>query len=98
MQWTGICFLFFLSGFNALVNEILWQRHLYLILGVSTAATSAVLAAFMLGLAGGAIIFGPIADRCARPLRVYGLLEGGVELVFAADSQLRTDAITWRRD
>jgi spermidine synthase len=77
-----MCFLFFLSGFSALVNEILWQRHLYLILGVSTAATSAVLAAFMLGIAGGALIFGPIADRCARPLHIYGLIEGGV--AFAA--------------
>ena len=42
MRWPGICFLFLLSGFSALANEILWQRHLYLILGVSTAATSAV--------------------------------------------------------
>jgi len=84
MRWTGICFLFFLSGFSALVNEILWQRHLCLILGVSTPAASAVLAAFMLGIAGGAFIFGPIADRCAHPLRIYGLLEGGVALAALA--------------
>jgi spermidine synthase len=76
--------MFFLSGFSALVNEILWQRYLHLTLGVTTAATSAVLAAFMLGMAGGALIFGPIADRCACPWRLYGLLEGGVALAAVA--------------
>ena len=48
----GILFLlFFLSGASALVYELVWQRLLHLVFGVSTLATSAVLAAFMGGLA-----------------------------------------------
>jgi spermidine synthase len=70
--------LFFLSGASALIYELIWQRLLNLVFGVSTLAVSAVLAAFMGGLALGGLLFGRRADRTAHPLRLYAWLEGGI--------------------
>jgi spermidine synthase len=67
--------LFFLSGVSALIYELAWQRMLTLVFGVSTLSVSAVLAAFMGGLALGGFAFGKIADRVQRPLRLYACLE-----------------------
>jgi spermidine synthase len=75
----GILFcLFFLSGCCALVYELVCQRYLNLIFGVSTLSVSAVLAAFMGGLALGGLLFGRLADRTGKPLRIYAMLEGGI--------------------
>jgi spermidine synthase len=70
--------LFFLSGVSALIYELVWQRLLTLVFGVSTLSVSAVLAAFMGGLALGGLLFGRRADRTARPLRCYAWLEAGI--------------------
>jgi spermidine synthase len=67
-----------LSGATALVYEIVWARRLTLVLGSTTSAASAVLAAFMFGLAAGALLVGWRADASARPLRWYGVLELGI--------------------
>jgi spermidine synthase len=67
-----------LSGFTALVYEIVWARRLALVLGSTTSAASAVLSAFMFGLAAGAILVGWRADSSRRPLRWYGVLELGI--------------------
>jgi spermidine synthase len=72
--------LFFLSGVSAVTCELAWQRQLNLLFGVSTLSVSAVLAAFMGGLAGGGLLFGRLADRSARPLRLYAFLELGIGL------------------
>ncbi|MBI3000124.1 MAG: fused MFS/spermidine synthase, partial [Deltaproteobacteria bacterium] len=69
---------FFLSGATALVYEIVWMRMLGLIFGHTVYAVTTVLTAFMAGLALGAFVFGRVIDRRERPLRVYGLLEGGI--------------------
>jgi spermidine synthase len=70
--------LFALSGVSALIYELIWQRQLNLVFGVSTLAVSAVLAAFMGGLALGSLIFGRLADRTHRSLALYALLEAGI--------------------
>src|SRR5262249_38903296 len=70
--------LFFLSGTAALVLETVFLRQLTWLAGSAVTATSLVLAAFMGGLALGAAVFGTVADRTARPLALYGLLELGV--------------------
>src|SRR5262245_57623847 len=72
--------LFFLSGASALIYEIAWQRSLNLIFGVGTLSVSAVLAAFMGGLAFGGMLSGRWADRARHPLRVYALLEAGIAI------------------
>jgi len=70
--------LFFLSGNAALIYEVLWTRQLGLVFGATTQAASAVLAAYMAGLALGAATGGRWADRTANPLRLFGVLEAGI--------------------
>lgn len=69
--------LFFLSGFASLVLEGVLLRELTWLVGSAVVATTLVLAAFLAGLALGALTFGAVADRYARPLRLYGFLEVG---------------------
>lgn len=57
-----VLLLFFLSGVSALIYEVSWVRLLSLSFGVSVYAVSAVLTAFMGGLALGAWIFGRITN------------------------------------
>ena len=66
-----------LSGAAALIYETAWTRQLGLLMGHTAAATSSVLAAFMLGLAAGAAVGGRVAARVtpAAALRTYAGLE-----------------------
>src|SRR5438477_7739510 len=75
-NFLAICFLF--SGATGLIYEVLWARMLGLVFGATTIAISAVLAAFMGGLALGSEIAGRAGTRLRRPLRAYGLIEVGV--------------------
>ena len=69
--------LFAVSGAAALIYEVVWTRLLTLYLGHGLAAASAVLAAFMGGLAAGAGAAGRTAGRFspAQAMRVYAGLE-----------------------
>lgn len=71
----AVWFLFFFSGATGLIYEVLWTRDLGLILGNTVESLTAVLTAFMSGLAVGSVIAGRLAKRVRRPLLVYGLLE-----------------------
>ena len=71
-------FLFFLSGFSALVYQVVWARQLALVFGNTTQAVSAILTIFFAGLAFGSWFFGRLIDRIKRQLLIYGLLELGV--------------------
>ncbi|MHA1109244.1 MAG: fused MFS/spermidine synthase, partial [Alphaproteobacteria bacterium] len=53
-------------------------------LGITTYAHTAVVCAFLLGLALGARLLGVRADRHERPLRLYAWLEAGIGLYAAA--------------
>lgn len=66
-----------LSGFAALLYEIVWTRLLTLHLGHTVAAVSTVLAAFLGGLGVGALIGGGAAARRApqQALRLFAALE-----------------------
>ena len=77
-----IFLLFFLSGFTALLYEVVWQRLLHLTFGLSTYAVTTVTASFMLGLALGYLLG---KSRCLvryHSLVVYGVAEGLIS-VFA---------------
>ena len=69
--------IFAVSGAAALIYEVVWTRLLTLHLGHGLAAASAVLAAFMGGLAAGAGAAGRVAGRFSpsHALRVYAGLE-----------------------
>src|SRR5579862_7551831 len=71
-------FIFFLSGASGLVYEVIWVRLTGLVFGNTAHAIATVLSAFMAGLALGSWKLGRQADRVARPLRAYGLLEIGI--------------------
>jgi len=71
-----IFFLFFLSGFTALLYEVVWQRLLHLTFGLSTYAVTVVTASFMLGLALGYLLGQNRRLTRYHPLVVYGVAEG----------------------
>lgn len=71
---------FFLSGVSALVYQIVWVRMLTLTFGSTAFAVSAVLSAFMGGLALGSYFFGRISDKVKSPVLFYIVLEIGIGL------------------
>jgi spermidine synthase len=70
--------LLFLSGFAALVYQVLWMRELAIVFGNSAQAAAVDLAVFFGGLALGAALFTRFASRLSNPLRTYGMLELGI--------------------
>lgn len=75
---------FFVSGFAGLVYETAWTRELAFVFGTSELAVSAVLAAYMAGLALGAGLAARFAPRLRRPVLAYGVLELGIGLAALA--------------
>lgn len=80
MKRLALYVIFFVSGFCGLCYEVIWGREFHLVLGNTTYAVSAVLAAFMAGLAAGSRIFGRVCDRSASPMALYAYLELGIGL------------------
>jgi spermidine synthase len=74
----GFALLLFGSGAAALVYQVLWIKQISLVVGVEVYAVTTAVSAFFAGLALGGAIFGRIADRTSRPLRLYAKLELGV--------------------
>jgi spermidine synthase len=68
-----IAFLFVVSGFTALVYQVVLSRYVQLIVGGTAYAVSALLVAFMLGMSLGSALGGRWADRTTHPLRLYAL-------------------------
>jgi spermidine synthase len=77
MRRGPFLFLFAVSGAAALIYEVVWTRLLTLHMGHGLAAASAVLAAFMGGLAAGAGAAGRFAGALPprRAVRLYAMLE-----------------------
>ncbi|MFM9941431.1 MAG: fused MFS/spermidine synthase [Hyphomicrobiaceae bacterium] len=68
--------LFFASGVAALLYQIAWQRTLFGWYGVDLDSVSAIVSIFMLGLGGGALVGGWLADRFAKHrILVFALVE-----------------------
>src|SRR5210317_2114510 len=83
---------FFFSGLAGLIYEVVWARQLALFLGITSYAHTAVITAYMLGLAAGSFYFGRRSDRLAQPLVVYAWLEIGVG-IYAAITPWLFDAL-----
>ncbi len=66
------------SGASALVYQLLWIKQLSLIVGIEVYAITTAVSAFFAGLAVGGAVFGRLADRTPRPLRLYARLEFAV--------------------
>jgi len=67
-----------LSGSCGLIYEIVWMKMLTLVIGNTVFAITTVLTAFMGGLALGSHLAGRLEGRIKQPLKIYGLLEGGI--------------------
>ncbi len=67
--------MFGLSGAAGLIDQLCFSKYLQTIVGSTAHAVSAVLAAFMTGLALGAHFGGKLSCTIARPLRAYGVAE-----------------------
>src|SRR5437899_76533 len=71
--------LFFLSGFPALLYQIVWQRALFTIYGVNVESVTIIVTVFMLGLGLGSLAGGRLSARPGLPLlRVFGMIELGI--------------------
>ncbi len=72
--------IFFVSGFAALVYQVLWVRELGLLFGSTAQAAALTIAIFFAGIAGGGWYWGRRAARTGKPLRLFGWLEVGVAI------------------
>jgi spermidine synthase len=67
---------FFVSGFPALLYQIVWQRALFTLYGVNIESVTMVVTAFMLGLGLGSVAGGAVSRRQKWPLLgIFGLVE-----------------------
>ncbi|GAB1352984.1 hypothetical protein MASR1M12_17170 [Erysipelotrichia bacterium] len=72
----------FLSGFAALINQVVWQRSIKIFLGGADAICSMlVVLAFMLGLGIGSLIMGKKAGTLQNPIRNLAQLEAALFIV-----------------
>jgi spermidine synthase len=78
---TALACSLVVTGASGLIYQVVWFRLLGTIFGVTVYATSAVLAAFMAGLALGSLLAAHLSDRLRRPLLGYGLAEVGIGLI-----------------
>lgn len=70
----------FLSGFCALVYQVLWMKQLGLLLGNTSHAAGVTLAAFFAGLATGSWFWGRRSSLSTNPMRIYAGLETAIAL------------------
>ena len=85
--------LFFLSGFSALIYQLVWVRVFGNVFGNTIYSASLVVAVFMIGLGAGSYVFGAWADRryAARPetlLKAYAYVEFAIALLALGVSTL----------
>src|ERR1035437_2358455 len=82
-QGTGwLLAFFFLSGFPALLYQVVWQRVLFTIYGVNIESVTMVVSAFMLGLGLGSLAGGWISERPGVPLLMaFGAIELGIAVL-----------------
>jgi spermidine synthase len=74
----------FLSGFSALVYQLIWVRLLGLAFGVSSFAVATVVAVFLLGLGLGSYFFGKWSEKTGNPLKTYMYVEAGIAVTSLA--------------
>jgi spermidine synthase len=71
--WLPIVFC--VSGFSALVYQVVWQRVLFTAFGVNVESVTVVVTAFLAGLGLGSLAGGSLAARSRDLLLVFGVTE-----------------------
>ncbi len=70
--------IFFLSGFSALVYQVVWQRALFALFGINSESVTLIVTVFMLGLGLGSLAGGALSrHRRIEPI----LLFAGAEMI-----------------
>jgi spermidine synthase len=82
MSWVlpAIFAIFFVSGFTALLYQVVWQRMLGLFSGSDVRSASIVVASYLAGLGLGSLMGGLLSDRLSsrRAVQVYGFCNLGI--------------------
>jgi spermidine synthase len=86
-----LCACFVLSGVAALIYQTAWTRQFAIVFGTSELAIATVLAAYMGGLALGALLAERLLPRVTRPVFTYAVLELGI----AASAIFAVPALLW---
>lgn len=72
--------LVFLSGFSALIYQVLWMKQIGLLFGNTSHAAGATLTSFFAGLAFGSWVLGRRVSKSTKPMRTYAWLEFGIAI------------------
>lgn len=85
---TALFTIFFISGFTALLYQVVWQRMLGLFSGSDVRSVTIIVAAYLAGLGVGSLLGGIWSDRLSsrQIVRVYGFCNLGIA-VFAVFSR-----------
>lgn len=76
---TWLYVVFSVSGFAALLYQVVWQRALYAIYGINIESVTMVVTAFMLGLGLGSLAGGAVSKDKTRPvLLLFAAVEAGI--------------------
>jgi predicted membrane-bound spermidine synthase len=86
---------FFVSGFPALLYQIVWQRALFTLYGVNIESVTMVVTAFMLGLGLGSLLGGMVSRSVRLPLLP---IFGSVELLIAGYGIFSLRLFHWAAD
>jgi spermidine synthase len=74
-----VAFLFLVSGFSALIYQVVWQRTLFATFGINSESVTVIVSVFMFGLGVGALAGGYLQQRFPRHLlRLFLGLEVGI--------------------
>ena len=88
--------LFFLSGFAALLYQIVWQRALFTFYGVNIESVTVIVTAFMAGLGFGSLAGGRLSRVRKLPLLgVFGAIECAIGLFGLVSLELFARVATW---
>src|SRR5262245_10284828 len=95
MRRAGLLVLFFISGFGALLYQVIWQRLLGLITGLDLNAATMIVTVFMLGMGVGSLAGGYLADRldARRLLLVFATAEAIIACFAVGSRALRDYAL-----
>jgi len=75
LGWLVVLFLFFVSGFAALLLEVTWIRHAGLIYGSGLHAFAVVVVAFLLGLAVGSACYEAFLARVRDQVVLFSVID-----------------------
>ena len=84
-----VAWVFWLSGFAALLYQMVWQRALFTLYGTNIESITVVVTAFMMGLGLGSLVGGAWSTKPGRPLLLaFAAIEAGVGLYGLISLQL----------